>query len=58
MKNSNTLRRLIKSDGIADWEYESLKKAQRKEDRVKRSARGNKRVWVEPVEESNESNDR
>lgn len=54
MKNSNTLRTLIKSDSIADWEYESLKKAQRKEDRSKRHARGNKRVWVEPVEESDD----
>lgn len=54
MKNSNTLRKLIKSDGIADWEYESLKKAQRKQDRSKRLARGNKRLWVEPVEESDD----
>lgn len=54
MKNSNTLRKLIKSEGIADWEYESLKRAQRKEDRSKRLARGNKRVWIEPVEESDD----
>ena len=54
MKNSNTLRKLIKSEGLADWEYESLKKTQRKEDRSKRLARGNKRVWVEPVEESDD----
>lgn len=54
MKNSNTLRKLIKSDSLPDWEYESLKKKQRKEDRIKRTARGNKRVWVEPVEESDD----
>lgn len=52
MKNSNTLRKLIKSDGIADWEYESLKRAERKKDRSKRLARGNKRLWVEPVEDN------
>ena len=51
MKNSNTLRKLIKSDAVADWEYESLKKAQRKADRSKRLARNNKRAWIESVEE-------
>lgn len=51
MKNSNNLRSLIKSESIADWEYEELKKAARKKDRSKRSARGNKRVWSETVEE-------
>ena len=54
MKNSNTLRTLIKSDGITDWEYESLKKAKRKEDRSKRLARNNKRIWTEPEEESDD----
>ena len=54
MKNSNTLRKLIKSDGIADWEYESLKKVQRKQDRSKRLARSNKRVWLEPLEKDND----
>ena len=46
----NNLRSLVKSDAISDWEYEEMKKEQRKKDRMKKSARSNKRVWSEDQE--------